>query len=150
AHPRMEEKARWVYCMMSEDGRYGLLVAEEGEESEVYALDLVDPRRPEITTRPVRLLGDRSAFHTPADIVGSTLYMRTNLDAPRVRVVALDLSEGAKADPRTIVPESPEVILDAVVAGDRLAVHYLADVKSRLRLFALDGQAAGEVELPGI
>jgi prolyl oligopeptidase len=38
----------------------------------------------------------------------------------------------------------------ATVAGDRLAVQYLVDVTSRLRLFALDGRPAGEVALPGI
>src|SRR2546422_7903569 len=35
-------------------------------------------------------------------------------------------------------------------SGDRLAVHYLVDVTSRLRLFALDGQPEGEIALPGI
>ncbi len=144
------KNARWVYCMLSEDGRYALVVAEEGIESEVYAIDLGDSRRPNLTAPPMRLLGDCRAFHTPVDIVGSTLYLRTDLDAPRRRVVALDLREGAGARPRTIIPESPDVIADAVVAGDRLAVHYLADVKSRLRLFALDGKPAGEVALPGI
>jgi prolyl oligopeptidase len=143
-------EARWVYCMSSADGRYGLFVAEKGTESEIYALDLRDPRRPDVTARPMRLLDDRAAFHTPVDIVGNTLYVRTNLDAPRVRIVALDLTAGSRAAARTIIPESREVILDAVVGGNRLAVHCLADVTSRLRLFELDGQPAGEVALPGI
>src|SRR3989449_9501106 len=35
-------------------------------------------------------------------------------------------------------------------SGDRLAVHYVVDVTSRLRLFALDGRPEGEIALPGI
>ena len=142
--------ARWVYCMKSEDGRYAIAGAEMGTENEVYIADLGDPMRPDVAAPWTRLLGGQKAFHTPIDIVGRTLYLRTDLEAPRKRVIALDLDQGAAARPRTIVPESPEVIVDAVVAGDRLVVHYLEDVKSRLRLFALDGQPAGEVALPGI
>ena len=81
---------------------------------------------------------------------GDTLYVVTDLEAPRGRVIALDLNEGARARPRTIIAESSEVIQGATLAGDRIAVHYLVDVQSRLRLFTLDGRPAGEVALPGI
>jgi prolyl oligopeptidase len=144
-----KDNARWVYCMLSADGRRAIAVAELGLENELYTMDLRDPKRPDVTAPLVRLLGDVKAIHTPIDTVGSTLYVRTNLEAPRVRVVALDLTE-RNPRPRTIIPESSEVIVDAVVAGDRFAVHFLEDAKSRLRLFALDGRAAGEIPLPGI
>jgi prolyl oligopeptidase len=142
--------ARWVYCMASEDGRWALLVAEQGTESEIWTIGLGDPQHQHVDAPPTRLLANRKAFHTPVDFVGDTLYLRTNLDAPRVRIVSLDLREGASASPHPVVPESGEVIVDAVIAGDRLVLHELADVKSRLRLFTLDGTPAGEVALPGI
>lgn len=142
--------ARWVYCMRSEDGRYAIAAAEMGAENEVFVADLGDPIHPDLGAPWTRLLAGQKAFHTPIDIVGRTLYLRTDLEASRKRVIALDLNQGADALPRTVVPESPEVIVDAIVAGDRLVVHYLEDVKSRLRLFTLDGQPAGEVALPGI
>jgi prolyl oligopeptidase len=144
------DNARWAYCMMSEDGRYAIIVAEKGTESEVVTLDLGNPNRPNVTGPIVRLLGDRRAFHTPIDIVGTTLYLRTNLEALRKRVIALDLIEGAGALPRAVIAESPEVIVDAVIAGGRLVVNYLADVKSRLRIFSLEGRPQGEIALPGI
>ncbi|MGE5278660.1 MAG: prolyl oligopeptidase family serine peptidase [Acidobacteriota bacterium] len=145
-----KEDARWAYCMLSEDGRYALAVAERGTESEIDALDLGDPTDPAVTAPPIPLLRDSRAFHTPIDFVGSILYLRTNLEAPRQRVVALDLREGAGARPRAVIPESSEVIADAVIAADRLVVHDLADATSRLRLFALDGRPEGEIALPGI
>jgi prolyl oligopeptidase len=144
-----KEHARWVYCMLSADGRRVIAVAELGLENELYAMDLGDPMRPDTGAPLVRLLGDVKGLHTPVDTVGATLYVRTNFEAPRVRVIALDLTE-ASPRPRTIIPESSEVIVDAVIAGDRLAVHSLADAKSRLRLFTLDGRPASEVRLPGI
>ena len=142
--------ATWVYCMASQDGRFAIAVAEKGTESEIFVADLGDPNRPDLAARWTRILAEPAAFHTPIDVVGTVFYLRTNLDAPRKRVIALDLADPSTASPRTIVPESADVIADAVIAGDRLVVHYLADVQSRLRLFTLDGRPAGEVSLPGI
>src|SRR5262249_41890962 len=70
--------------------------------------------------------------------------------APRGRIISLDLKQGSGALPWTVVPESTEVIQGATVAGHQLAVHYLVDVKSRLRLFTLTGQPMRDVALPGI
>jgi prolyl oligopeptidase len=96
----------------------------------------------------VPLLGDRPAGHAPLGTVGDTLYVLTDLDAPRRRVVALTLTDGAKARARPVIPEAADVIETATVAGRRLALNYLVDVTSRLRLFTLAGKPAGEVPLP--
>jgi len=146
----LNKAARWAYCMLSEDGRYALMVAEAGTENEIYAVNLGEPRRPDVLRPPIKLLPDREGFHTPIDIVGDTLYLRTTFEAPKERVIALDLRVGVNANPRPIVPEAGDVIESAAIAGDRIALHYLVDVKSRLRLFTLDGQPAGEVPLPEI
>jgi prolyl oligopeptidase len=141
---------RWLYCMMSDNGRRAFFVAERGASSWMHTMDLGNPKAPDLSAPIIPLLGDREAGHTPMGTVGDTLYVVTDLDAPRKRVIALDLSEGAVARPRTVVAESKDVIQGATVAGDRLAIHYLVDVKSRLDLFTLDGRPAGEVALPGI
>lgn len=145
-----KDNYRWLYCMLSDDGRRAIIVAERGAASWMYAIDLGDPKAPDVSAPLVPLLPDRQAGYTLMGTVGSVLYAVTDLDAPRGRVVALDLSEGKAARPRTVVAESPDVIQGATVAGARLAVHYLEDVKSRLGLFNLDGRPAGEVALPGI
>jgi prolyl oligopeptidase len=145
-----KENYRWLYCMLSDDGRWAFAVAERGRASWMYAMDLGDPRHPDLSAPLVPLLGEREAYHTPMGTLGDTLFAFTDLDAPRGRVVALDLRQGARVAPRTVVPETDDVIQSATVAGDRLAVHYLHDVRSRLLLFRLDGTPAGGVALPGI
>src|SRR5262249_20566737 len=87
---------------------------------------------------------------TPVDFAGDTLYLRTNLEAPRRRIVSLDLREGAAARARPVLPESQSLIADAVLAGDRLVLHELRDVTSRLTVWTLDGRSAGEIPLPGL
>ena len=145
-----QANALWAYTMASEDFRYLLLVAEEGSASELHVIDLGDPDRPDVSAASVALLGGRGGFHTPIDVVSHTLFVRTDLGAPRKRVIALDLREAADAGFRTVVAEAADVIVDAIIAGDILVVNYLADVHSRLALFALDGEPRGEIALPGI
>jgi prolyl oligopeptidase len=48
------------------------------------------------------------------------------------------------------VPEGPEAIQGADLAGDVLLVSTLADARSRVRMFALDGSPLGEVQLPDL
>ena len=141
---------RWLFAMLSDDGRRVIVVASRGASDFLYAIDLGDARAPEVGAPLVPLLAGREAGHTPIGTAGDVLYVATDLDAPRRRIVAVDLARGKDARPRTVVAESAEVIEGATVAGDRLAVHYLADVRSRLRLFTLEGKSAGEIALPGI
>jgi prolyl oligopeptidase len=138
---------RWGYCMISEDGRWAIAVGERGGESDVLVIRL-DHQRP--SSRPVRLLPGLHAMFTPLDVVGDTLYVRTDLDAPRQRVVALNLVEGARARARTVIDEAPHVIESGAIAGGTIVLEYLVDASSRLRLYTLDGRPAGEVSLPGL
>jgi prolyl oligopeptidase len=147
---RWTDNYQWLYCMLSDDGRWAFAVAERGPASWMYAMDLGRPRSPDLAAPLVPLLGDREAGHTPLGTVGDTLYVLTDVDAPRRRVVALTLPHGAKARARPVIPESSDVIETATVAGNGLALHYLVDVTSRLRTFTLDGRPAGEVPLPGL
>ena len=144
------KEARWVYCMTGEDGRYALFVNENGPESEVFAQDLGDPLRPRVDSPAFRLLAGRAGFHTPLEVVGGTLYLKTNDRAPKGRIAALDLRAGEAAEPRDVVQEAADVIEAAALAGNRIVVHYLVDVKSRLSLFDLRGKPMGEVALPGL
>lgn len=143
-------EARWLYSMLSDDGRRLIVVAEQGAISWMYSLSLGDARHPKVTGPLSPLLGGVKANHTPMGTVGDTLYVFTDLEAPRGRIIALDLARDAGAEPIAVVPEAAHVLSRATVAGNLLAVHYLEDVKSRLLLFTLDGRAAGEVTLPGI
>jgi prolyl oligopeptidase len=139
---------RWGYCMLSDDGRRAIAVVERGSESEVYTMDLAAADRPDVRAPLVRLLGDGSA-HTPIGTLGDTLYAITNREAPRRRLVALNLADSTPS-PRPIVAESADVIEDAALISNRIVVNYLSDVKSRLQLFTLDGQPAGDIPLPGM
>jgi len=142
--------ARWLYSMMSDDGRRVITVAETGAIAWMYTIDLLHADHPDLSQPFIPLMDHLEASHTPMGTVGDTLYVCTELNAPRGSVIALDLSQGQRARPRVVIPESEDVIRRATVAGNTLAVHYLHDVTSRLKLFTLTGRPEGEVPLPGI
>ncbi|MBD2034297.1 S9 family peptidase, partial [Leptolyngbya sp. FACHB-321] len=81
--------------------------------------------------------------------VGTTFFLMTSQDAPRFKVVTMDI---AVADPviKDVVPEQDSVLLNASLVAGRLLISYLADVKTEVRRYTLDGKADSVVKLPSI
>ncbi len=80
---------------------------------------------------------------------GATFYFVTDDGAPRQKIVSLDIAE-AKPAPRAVVPEDAATLEGAGLVGGKLAASYLADAKTEVRMYDLDGRLARKVELPGI
>jgi prolyl oligopeptidase len=136
---------------VSDDGRWLYLSTASGSMgNRLWVADLGAAVRPDLAAKPVAVAPEEDAFYTPLGVVGRTLYLYTTYNAPRGRVVALAVGETDRAKWRTVVPEAKDVIDEGGTAlvGDHIAVVYLADVQSRVRLFALDGTARGDVALP--
>jgi prolyl oligopeptidase len=78
------------------------------------------------------------------------LYVTHNEGAPRYRVDAVDPAEAADRDAwETVIPEGDGAIEDVEMLGDRIVVHTIEDIASKLRVHRLDGRPDGEIELPG-
>jgi prolyl oligopeptidase len=140
---------RWAWCMPSDDHRRLVVVAERGNNAEIYILDAAawDTAR---GATLVRVLADHPS-PAPFALIGSTLYARTAHGAPRGAIVALDIST-PDAPPRVVVPELPSgaILSRAMVAGDMIIVSAMQDATSRLLMMRMDGSPSGEVPLPGL
>jgi prolyl oligopeptidase len=80
---------------------------------------------------------------------GGQLYLATNLEAPRKRIVRVDPAHAAdRSRWQLIVPESSATLEDWTATDHSLVVHYIDDLRSRIQLFTLDGKPLGEVPLP--
>jgi prolyl oligopeptidase len=136
---------------VTEDGRYLLIAMFEGAENKnsLYYADLGRADAPRIgaAIKPVMTVND--AEYSPIGNKGTTLYLRSDKDAPNRRIIAVDLQNPAAEAWKTIIPERKEAIENAAVIGGRIAAQYLVDVQSRLLLFELDGASQGEISLPG-
>ncbi|MDQ3996787.1 MAG: prolyl oligopeptidase family serine peptidase, partial [Gemmatimonadota bacterium] len=137
---------------VSQDGRYFIVRVSRGteEQNRLYVKDLGDPMRPNVGAplRPLFEMGDAS--YSPIGNVGRTVYMLTDLGAPRSRIVAFDVDRPEQSAWRIVVPEGPNPIADVAMYKDGIAVAYLEDVKGKVRLYGLDGKSVGEIQLPAV
>ncbi|HSN70494.1 MAG TPA: prolyl oligopeptidase family serine peptidase [Steroidobacteraceae bacterium] len=131
---------------VTDDGRYLLITVWKGtdERYELVVDDLSDDAPPTL------LIGGFEHEYALAGNVGRTFYLRTNRGAPRSRIVAVELDDPDPARWREIVPQADATLVGANLVGTRLVANYLEHASTAVRLYTLDGQPAGRVELPGL
>lgn len=147
------ELARYfVGCRVTDDGRYLFCTASAGADNRnrLYVAALGDPMHPAVTTPVTPIVDEDVAQYSVIDNIGSVAYIVTDDQAPHRRVVALDLRTPDRAHMRTVVPESRYAIESSLMAGGRIVLQYLEDVKSIVRIFAADGLPLGAIPLPGV
>jgi prolyl oligopeptidase len=77
------------------------------------------------------------------------LYLVTNIDAPKKRVVRVTPAQAS--DParwQTLIPESSATLDDVAFTKDHIVVHGIDNVRSKLWVYDLQGKSQGEIELP--
>jgi prolyl oligopeptidase len=132
---------------VTEDGRFLVITIWQGTDSryQVALLELA-----EAGATPHMLI---EGFDYDFTLVGSqqrTLFFRTTSNAPRGRLIAIDVDRLAAEHWREIIPESTNVLTELSLVGGRFVAEYMQDAWSLVRLFEMDGRPAGDVELPGI
>src|SRR5207237_3655280 len=136
---------------LTDDGRYLLIQMAEGSENKnrLYVKDLAGPRKPDLDAPVTPVVETDDAEYAPIGNLGSTIFLRTDVDSPNRREIAIDLAHRDRSAWKTVVAERPQAIETVIVASDRIVAEYLVDVQSRLDMFKLDGTPAGTIALPG-
>jgi len=130
---------------LSPDGRYLKITASLGSASEldmVHVLRLSDRKLIPINT-------DIKATFRGA-IGGDTLFLQTNWNAPRHRILAVDLNKPERANWKEIIPETQWNIESMDLAGGHIALNTLENVLPKTRLYTPTGKLVREVVFPGI
>jgi prolyl oligopeptidase len=131
----------------SEDGRYLVISAVVGTENKnrVFLRDLS-----KADSKITPLIDVFEADYTFLGNVGTTLYFKTDREAPRSRIIAIDADKPEPRDWKEIVPQAEEPIEAASLVGGKLICQYLKDVKPLVKVFSMDGKWVRNVEAPGI
>jgi prolyl oligopeptidase len=135
-----------INCRLSDDGRWLLLTVSHGSaarRTEVYVKDVArdGPITPVVNDVDARFLGE---------IGGDTLFLQTNWKAPNNRLLAVDLHNPARENWKEIVPEARSVVQGFGLAGGKVFVRYLENVRTRQKIYSPKGEYLGDVKLPGI
>ncbi|MFH1766157.1 MAG: prolyl oligopeptidase family serine peptidase [Gemmatimonadota bacterium] len=141
-----DSETRNPFGTVTEDGRYLILNLFEGyNENAIYYRDLGAP-----SGQVVRLLDAWDALYTFIGNDGPVFFFHTNKDAPRNRVVAIDIQRPDPTEWEEVIPEAGETLESASYVGGAFVVQYLRDANSLVRLFSRSGEVIRDVPLPGI
>jgi prolyl oligopeptidase len=145
-----DQPAWFAWPEVTDDGRYLLIYRERSEDSEkeLFVKDLGDRDAPRLDAPLRKLISGFDARYALVGNRGPVLVLRTTRDAPRGRLVTLDLREAVPAL-RPLVAQSGDVLVAALHAGDELLIEYLHDAASRLTRHAMSGRPLGAIALPG-
>ncbi|MCK4342963.1 MAG: S9 family peptidase [Phycisphaerae bacterium] len=125
----------------SSDNRYQFLSVSFGyARNDLYVRKMGTP-----DFRPVAV-GLNGLFD--ADALGERLFIHTNHEAPRYRIVVADVSGSAPENWQDVIPEQNGVIHDFALADGKLVVHVMENAYSRLLIYESDGKLIKEIELP--
>ncbi|MFM9852698.1 MAG: prolyl oligopeptidase family serine peptidase [Sphingomonadaceae bacterium] len=133
-------------AQVTDDGKYLLITSAEGTDDR-YELSVAALDDKPITFK--RLVKGLDYDWQLAGSVGSTFFFRTNMDAPRSRLVTLDVAK-PRARPKQIVPQTTDTMVGASLVGERMILAYLGDAKSQAELWTLDGKLISPIQLPDI
>ena len=96
----------------------------------------------------VPLISGLDANFSPT-VRNDTIYLLTDWQAPRSRILAVDLAQPQPAAWRELVPERADTVIEGMaVVGDRLVLHEQRNVVSQIAVYSLDGTPLGGPELP--
>ncbi len=81
--------------------------------------------------------------------VGNEIFIITNENAPKNKLISFDSKSGIKSA-KVLIPESENVLKYASIAGGMIVAVYQQDVTDRVKVFDLKGNFIKEIKLPAI
>ena len=94
------------------------------------------------------LIDTADASYTFIATIGTILYVHTNLDAPRGRVIAIDIERPQQAYWYNIISEQTATLAQATLVQNRLVVVYTCDVQHHVHVYHLDGSLDRILDIP--
>ncbi|YAF94334.1 MAG: prolyl oligopeptidase family protein [Nodularia sp. CChRGM 3473] len=132
---------------VTEDGRYLIISVWLGTDPRnlVFYKDLNNHH-----TEVIELINQFEANYSFIDHDDSVFYFRTDLNAPRGRLIAIDSQNPAPETWQEIIPQAVATLESANILNNQFVVDYLQDAHTQIKIFDLNGAFVREVELPGL
>lgn len=143
-YERPDNKELGFSPAVTEDGKFLILNVYHGTDTKnrIYY-------RPIESSEPfVKLLDKADAEYSFLGSLDSLFYFKTDLDAPRSRIIAIDLER--PADFKTVIPQTDDVIDYAALINNHFIVAYMHDVHHQLKEFDAEGAFIRDFHLPTI
>ena len=146
-YERPDQKEWGFGGSVTEDNNYLLIHVWQGtsRKNRVFYQDL---QRKDLKVFELLNEGD-AAYHVVAN-VGPLFYVQTDLDAPRGRLVLIDITKPERSNWKEIIPQSSDTLRGLSFVNNQFVAQYLKDAHSVVKIYSREGQLVREVALPGI
>ena len=147
------DQPKWgFYANVTEDGRHALIGTWKGAESKnrLAVLDLKDPDFPQFDGKVVSIVDNFESRYEYEGSAGDEVFLFTTENAPRGKIVAVNLKRPAKKNWRTVRAEDADTIEGIGFIGGKLIVVAMRDAAHRLHVLSTRGTVEREIKLPGL
>ena len=142
------DMTEWSSIDFSSHDDHVLLTTQIGyAESDIYFQPAGEDPGKIQADRFIPVVEDMEALFD-GEIVGGCLYLLTNYEAPKYRVLLVDLEAPGQANWVELIPEGEATLMDMEVVGDWIVAQYMENACSRLRVYSLSGEYLRDIELP--
>jgi prolyl oligopeptidase len=131
---------------VTDDGHYlvlSLVYGASADRTDLYYKDLR-------TNGPITPIVNDTAARFGGDEANDHFYLQTNWNAPKERIVLVDLAHPEKTNWKTIVPETDVPIQSMSMVGGDICLAYSKNASTQLKLFDTTGKLVRDVSLPTI
>jgi len=132
---------------ITSDGHYLIISVKVGGEctSEIFYKDLHLSN-----SKVIKIISEPNRDFAYIGSDSSILFFKTNLDAPNLRVIAVDILRPQRQYWKEIVSENKDVLQGVLLCNHKLVMVYLHRVQSQVKILDMTGTVLQELQLPGI
>lgn len=144
------DQKEWLFGgTFTDDGRYLIINISEGTDvkNRVYYQDFalsVD----KLPT--VKLLDGFDAAYNFIDNDGFMFWFQTDLDAPRGKIIGIDIRKPERKNWKVVVPEAAETLQGVSFVNNMFVANYLKDAHAHFKIYDRDGKFVREIQFPGL
>ena len=139
------EQPRYFHQVdLTEDEHYMFLFESgQGAGSTLWIRDMQDPKG-----KFVQIADNMDYQYMPIDVIDDVIYLFTNYNAPKGRVVCVSAKTPQMENWKDLIPESDNVMVSAQLANGKMIVTYDKDAANHAYVYNMDGTMLHEIALP--
>ena len=142
------DQKEWMFdADVTEDVRYLTISVSKGTDPKnlVFYQDLEDENA---TIK--ELVSDFIGNFSFVEYEGSLFWFRTDYNAPKGRLIGIDINQPEPENWQEIIPENEKTLEGISVLNHQFILDYLQDARSKLQIHHLNGDYIKDIELPAI
>lgn len=146
-YKRPDQPSWGFQSTVSEDGRYLVITIWQGTDDRyrIVYKDLTEPYG-----MPIDLIDNFENEYSFIDNDGPVFYFKTDLQAPRGRIIAIDIRKPERENWKEIIPQAAENLQSVSLVGNLFVTSYLKDARTQVKMYDTSGSFVRDVTFPTI